>query len=151
MTGSYIDDTTLFVRHTLCNSYSCYLHLFYTSGTGSSIPAEIRRRGAGAERAFQKAMQTGRKVKVYRGRVMLLGQDRAGKTSLRRSLLGLPFDPKEESTVGVEFDEVENWMSIGRKKGEDRIERFILRGLRDFDALDNDSTAADPNVDEVKV
>ena len=151
MTGSYIDDTTLFVRHTLCNSYSCYLHLFFTSGTGSSIPAEIRRRGVGAERAFQKAMQAGRKVKVYRGRIMLLGQDRAGKTSLRRSLLSLPFDPKEESTVGVEFDEVENWMPVERKKGEDKIARFIFRGLLDSGALDNDSTAADPNVEEVKV
>ena len=126
---------------------TCFLLPF----TGSSIPAEIRLRGARAERAFQKAMQTGRKVKVYRGRIMLLGQDRAGKTSLRRSLLGLPFDPKEESTVGVEFDEVENWMPVERKKGEDRIARFISRGLLDSDALDNDSTAADPNVEEGKV
>ncbi|XP_015773611.1 PREDICTED: uncharacterized protein LOC107351820 isoform X2 [Acropora digitifera] len=119
-------------------------------GTGASIPAEIRRRGARAERAFQKAMQTGRKVKVYRGRIMLLGQDRAGKTSLRKSLLGLPFDPERESTVGVEVDEVEKWMPVERKKGEDNIARFIFRGLRGSGALDNDSTAADPNVDEVK-
>ena len=120
---------------------TCFLLPF----TGSSIPAEIRRRGARAERAFQKAMQTGRKVKVYRGRIMLLGQDRAGKTSLRKSLLGLPFDPEQESTVGVEVDEVEKWMPVERKKGEDNIARFIFRGLR------NDSTAADPNVEEVKV
>ena len=124
---------------------------FFTSGTGSSIPAEIRRRGARAERAFQKAMQTGRKVKVYRGRIMLLGQDRAGKTSLRKSLLGLPFDPEQESTVGVEVDEVEKWMPIERKKGEDNIARFIFRGLRGSETLDNDSTAADPNVEEGKV
>ncbi|XP_044169030.1 uncharacterized protein LOC114949727 isoform X4 [Acropora millepora] len=117
---------------------------------GSSIPVEIRLRGARAERAFQKAMQTGRKVKVYRGRIMLLGQDRAGKTSLRKSLLGLPFDPERESTVGVEVDEVEKWMPIERKKGEDNIARFIFRGLRGSETLDNDSTAADPNVEEGK-
>jgi hypothetical protein len=35
---------------------------------------------------------------------MLIGQDRAGKTSLKKSLLGLPFDPEEPSTVGVNVD-----------------------------------------------
>ena len=35
---------------------------------------------------------------------MLIGQDRAGKTSLKKSFLGLPFDPEEESTDGIEVD-----------------------------------------------
>lgn len=35
---------------------------------------------------------------------MLVGQERAGKTSLKNSLLGLPFNPGQESTVGVEVD-----------------------------------------------
>ena len=35
---------------------------------------------------------------------MLIGQDRAGKTSLKRSLIGLPFNPKEKSTAGIEVD-----------------------------------------------
>ena len=108
-------------------------------------------RGPRAEHAFQMAMQNG-KVKVYRGRIMLLGQDRAGKTSLRKSLLGLPFDPEEESTVGVEVDEVKNWML--RKKGEvselkDEIARFIVRDLNKREADGNVSTF--PNVEEVKV
>ncbi|XP_015779664.1 PREDICTED: NACHT, LRR and PYD domains-containing protein 7-like, partial [Acropora digitifera] len=50
----------------------------------ASVPAEIRARGSEAKRAFQKAMKSG-KVRVYRGRIMLLGQDRAGKTSLKKS------------------------------------------------------------------
>ncbi|XP_015768806.1 PREDICTED: uncharacterized protein LOC107347432 isoform X10 [Acropora digitifera] len=117
---------------------------------GSSVPAEIRARGPRAEHAFQKAMQTG-KVKVYRGRIMLLGQEGAGKTSLRKSLLGLPFDPEEESTVGVEVDEVKNWMLC--KKGEvsefkDEIARFIVRDLNNREADDNGSTY--PNVEKVK-
>ena len=122
----------------------------------SSVPAEIRGRGPEAERAFQKAMKSG-KVKVYRRRIMLLGQDRAGKTSLKKSLLGLPFDPKEESTVGVdrskcelEVDEVQNWMPSKRKKREmsefeEEIARFIVKDLRETKANDSDSTAADPN------
>ena len=131
---------------------------------GSSVPAEIRGRGPEAERAFQKAMKSG-KVKVYRGRIMLLGQDRAGKTSLKKSLLGLPFDPKEESTVGVEVDkskcelevdEVQNWMPSKRKKGEmsefeEELAKFIVSGLTESEADDNDSPATDPNVEEVTV
>lgn len=56
---------------------------------------------------------------------MLLGQDRAGKTSLKKSLLGMPFNLHEESTAGVEIDttrfeveveEVKNWTLIKDKK-----------------------------------
>ena len=35
---------------------------------------------------------------------MVIGQDRAGKTSVKKSLLGLAFDPMEPSTDGVEVD-----------------------------------------------
>ena len=89
-------------------------------------------------------MQNGR-VKVYRGRIMLLGQDRAGKTSLKKSLLGLPFNPEEESTVGVEVDpskcevdvgQVKNWEPTERKKLEvtefvEDIARIIARDLNE--------------------
>ena len=130
----------------------------------SSVPAEIRGRGPEVERAFQKAMKSG-KVEVYRGRILLLGQEGAGKTSLKKSLLGLPFDPKEESTVGVEVDwskcelegdEVQNWMPSKRKKGEmseleEELARLIVKDLRETKANDSDSTATDPNAEEVKV
>ena len=33
---------------------------------------------------------------------MLIGQDRAGKKSLKKFLIGLPFKPKESSTDGIE-------------------------------------------------
>ena len=65
-------------------------------------------------------------VTVYRGRILLIGQDRAGKTSLKKSLLGLPFDDEEQSTEGIEVDpskcEIDvhqaarNWQSIGENK-----------------------------------
>ena len=35
---------------------------------------------------------------------MLIGQDRSGKTSLKKSLRGQLFDPNEDSTVGIEMD-----------------------------------------------
>ena len=56
---------------------------------------------------------------------MLIGQDRAGKTSLKKSLIGLPFNSKEKSTDGIEvdpskfrlnFDEVRNWQPVDEKK-----------------------------------
>ena len=122
---------------------------------GSSVPAEIRGRGPAAERAFRKALESG-KVKVYRGRIMLLGQDRAGKTCLKKSLLGLPFDPKQESTVGVEVDEAENWMPSKRKKREvseyeHQLARLIARNLTKSEADDNDSTVTYPNEEKAKV
>lgn len=55
-------------------------------------------------------------MKVYRARVMVIGQARAGKTSLIKSLLGLPFEPKEDSTVGIDpsscridVDQAKDW------------------------------------------
>jgi len=35
---------------------------------------------------------------------MLIGQDRSGKTSLKKSLRGEPFNQNEESTVGIDVD-----------------------------------------------
>ena len=57
-------------------------------------------------------------MNVYRGRIILVGQDRASKTSLKKSLLGLPFDFKEQSTDGIEIEpskfeievkQIKNW------------------------------------------
>ena len=55
---------------------------------------------------------------------MLIGQYRAGKTSLKKSFLSLPFDPGEESTDGIEvgssklevdIDRVKNWKRTDEK------------------------------------
>ena len=87
-------------------------------------PLEIEARGEKAQLAYQSALKDGA-VNVYRGRVLLIGQDRAGKTSLKKSLIGLPFNSKEESTDGIEvdpskfqlnFDEVRNWQPVDERK-----------------------------------
>ena len=94
--------------------YKCFLYL---------VPSEIKARGPEAQIAYENALKTG-KVKVYRARIMLIGQDRAGKTSLRKSFLGLPFDPEEQSTDGIEVDPskfeedidlVKNWKRTDEK------------------------------------
>ena len=128
------------------------------------MPLEIKARGPRAERAFQKAMLNG-KVKVYRGRIMLLGQDRAGKTSLKKSLLGMPFDPQEESTVGVEVnpskcevevDQVKNWAPTPGKKLEvsefaEDIARLIAKDLNKTEADEKDSPATDSPSEQAQV
>ena len=65
-------------------------------------------------------------VTVYRSRIILIGQDRAGKTSLKKSLIGLPFDSEEQRIEGIEVDPLKceidvdqaarNWQSIGKNK-----------------------------------
>lgn len=90
----------------------------------SLVPQEIRAQGPIAEAAFKEAMEKG-SVPVYRGRIMLLGQDGAGKTNLKKFLLGIPFEPEEDSTVGVEveptkfeveIDQVKEWQRCTDKK-----------------------------------
>ena len=96
--------------------YKCFIYL---------VPSEIKARGPGAQIAYENALKTG-KVKVYRARIMLIGQDRAGKTSLRNSFLGLPFDPAEESTDGVEVDpsklEVDTDLVKNWKRTDEKLE-----------------------------
>ena len=122
-----------------------------------------------AQLDYERALKDGY-VKVSRGRILIIGQDRAGKTSLKKSLLGLPFDSKEQSTEGIKVDPskckidvdqaASNWQSIGENKAglleysEDvakiMIEkRFIPEysvrkhyvPLRDFDEEDKDESS----------
>ena len=60
-------------------------------------------RGPEALRAYEKALKDG-KTHDRRVPVMIVGQDRSGKTSLKRSLKGEPFNPNEDSTIGIEID-----------------------------------------------
>ena len=87
-------------------------------------PPEIQSQRDVEKLLYEKALKEG-SVNVYRGRVLLVGQDRAGKTSLKKSLLGLPFNPKEQRTEGIkvdpsvceiEVDQVKNWASATENK-----------------------------------
>eukprot|EP00057_Strongylocentrotus_purpuratus_P004871 XP_003729663.1 PREDICTED: ankyrin repeat, PH and SEC7 domain containing protein secG-like [Strongylocentrotus purpuratus] len=59
----------------------------YISFGGLSAPPEILARGPRARRAYAEAAQAGTK-KVFRTRLMLVGQERVGKTSLKKTLTG---------------------------------------------------------------
>ena len=116
------------------------------------MPREIQEHGHRAVAAFKEAMEKG-SVPVYRGRVMLLGQDRAGKTSLKKSLLGIPFDSDEESTVGikvdatkceVEIDQVKNWRIVQKNFGvsEFRVDiaRITAERMKNLELERNDTS-----------
>ena len=94
----------------------CYENVFLLGPMRDRLKAQL---------AYERALQDGY-VTVYRGRILLIGQDRAGKTSLKKSLLGLPFDVEEQSTEGIEVDPskceinvdqaARNWQSIDENK-----------------------------------
>ena len=65
------------------------------------VPKEINLRGPLAVRAYNKALNEG-KVRVKRLPIMVIGQDRSGKTSLKNSMMGQPFNPNEDSTLGID-------------------------------------------------
>ena len=67
------------------------------------VPPEIVVRGRLALEAYNKALAEG-KTFDKRVPVMLIGRDRSGKTSLKKSLRGEPFNQNEESTVGIDVD-----------------------------------------------
>ncbi|XP_020611816.1 cyclic GMP-binding protein C-like [Orbicella faveolata] len=73
------------------------------AGTTTVVPPEILARGPLALEAYNKALAEGRTCDK-RVPIMLIGQDRSGKTSLKNSLRGKPFNSDEDSTVGIKVD-----------------------------------------------
>ncbi|XP_022787452.1 uncharacterized protein LOC111327511 isoform X2 [Stylophora pistillata] len=70
---------------------------------GGKVPLEILARGSLIQHAYHRALEEG-KTTVKRVPMMFIGQGQAGKTSLKKSLIGEKFDPYERSTAGIEAD-----------------------------------------------
>ena len=68
-----------------------------------TVPPEIRARGPQALEAYNNALAEGQAC-VKRVPLMIVGQDRSGKTSVKKSLKGICFNPDEDSTLGIEVD-----------------------------------------------
>ena len=67
------------------------------------VPSDIQARGPEATEAYNNALMEG-KAFLKRVPIMIIGQARTGKTSLKKSLRGEKFDPKEQITEGIETD-----------------------------------------------
>ena len=63
----------------------------------------MQARGEKALAAFHRALETGGSTYDKRVKILLVGQDRVGKTSLSKALRGEPFDEAECSTDGVQM------------------------------------------------
>ena len=91
---------------------------------------------------------------------MLIGQDRAGKTSLKKSFLGLPFNLDEDSTDGIEvdpskfevcIDKVKNWKRTDEKLGVSQFASNLARmvaGIIQKDEEDKDDDDHDEEEEE---
>ena len=88
---------------------------------------------------------------------MLIGQDRAGKTSLKKSFLGLPFDPDEDSTDGIEvdpskfevyIDKVKNWKRTDEKLGVSQFASNLARMVAGVIQKDEEDKDKDDDDDE---
>ena len=64
-------------------------------------------------RLYREALQSGQ-VTIRNQRLLLVGQGRAGKTSLYKALVGGQFDPEEETTEVFDVNSVnlEGWKPV---------------------------------------
>ena len=99
------------------------------SFTSTEVPPEILARGPLALEAYNQAISEGGTC-VMRVPLMVVGQDRSGKTSLKNSVMGKPFNPDEDSTVGIDADpsyfqvSTEVW-KVGKKGEENDFETSL--------------------------
>ena len=132
----------------------------------SLAPSEILARGRIATEAYRRALLEG-KGYARRVPVMIIGQARTGKTSLKRSLKGELFNPDEGSTEGIETDPsyfkvtTDVWRT--GQKSEDteseptflldhQVAQKIVESLRKGDRSGNPSTSGvKPSINDSKV
>ena len=102
--------------------------------------------------AYRRALKKG-KTYDKRVKVLLIGQDRAGKTSVARALRGEAFDEDEPGTDGVKMDEPlknateeESWRYSRRKSSafEDKCVKIMHQDLLEKVQNSTGSSAAPP-------
>ena len=104
--------------------------------------------------AYKKALAEEKTIDK-RVPVMLIGQDRSGKTSLKKSLFGLPFDPNEESTVGIDVDpsyfklSTEIWKRFGEVNSETSISYEYHAAQATAEPLKEEKTVPSPEGEDV--
>lgn len=136
-------------------------HFFVMSSTKNSsspvptdlIPTYILARGGNALAAYRRALKFG-KTYDKRVKVLLIGEDRVGKTSLGKALKGESYKEDEASTDGVLMSEAltnaseKPWrnsevygnLSAYKLKCAEILRREILRGQTDQSSQDYKTT-----------
>ncbi|PFX13628.1 Leucine-rich repeat serine/threonine-protein kinase 2 [Stylophora pistillata] len=117
------------------------------------FPPEIRARGPLALEAYNNALAEGQTC-VKRVPLMFVGQDRSGKTSLKKSLKGICFNPDEDSTVGIDVDNyhfkvtTEIWMT-GKKDQDEIVDENLISFEHNAARWIADKLMAEENVADV--
>ena len=86
----------------------------------------MRARGEKAIAAYHRAIEAGGSSYDKRVKVLLVGQDRVGKTSLGKALRGEPFDEAELSTEGVQMIPVIKNAGTGACKNPSSLEHTTV-------------------------
>ena len=103
------------------------------------IPLEISRRGEDAIEIYKRVLKKG-KMKIPRCSLLILGEEHVGKTSLYRLLVNKGFDPKQESTRGIDDNEVDivdersvamgdDWEEKPKENQEEQIKKTYIDGM----------------------
>lgn len=103
------------------------------------IPLEIVRRGRDAIEIYKRVLKKG-KGKLPRCNLLILGEEHVGKTSLYRLLVNKGFDPNQESTRGIDDNEVDivdersvtmgdDWEEKPKEKQEEQISKTYIEGM----------------------
>ncbi|CAE7272488.1 roco5 [Symbiodinium sp. CCMP2592] len=101
-------------------------------------PIEVSFYAGRAKSALQDALAADANLPWRRGRLVLLGQGRAGKSSTVRSLVGKPFDDAQASTIGVETASCEiqrgdavGWLMKGATSETESLVKQLLADAKD--------------------
>lgn len=87
-----------------------------------------------------EALKSGEKAPWYRGKLMVIGEGRAGKTATVRSLLKKKFDANLESTIGVDTSETqaggnESWRPLATQGFTQTFIKMIIANPQKVKAL----------------
>ena len=120
-----------------------------------SVPLDIQARGPVATEVYNRELKEGQGY-ARRVPIMIIGQARTGKTSLKKSLKGELFNPNEGSTEGIETDPsyfqvtTDIWRT-GRNSEDTETEpeflfdrqlaQKLLKSLKEKERLGNPSTS----------
>ena len=86
-----------------------FIHMIHVPS--DEAPVEIVARGPEALRAFHTACDSGTQS-VFRTRLMLIGQDRVGKTSLKKALTGQRYINEGGRWTGVKITPESIWLRL---------------------------------------
>ena len=102
------------------------------------IPPEIKKRGKEAIDLYKKALREGKK-KIPRCSLLILGEQRVGKTSVYRLLVGLGFNREQNPTLGIEnkavdtvdmrFLDIESWVEKSDDVQKEQSKELFAEGV----------------------